>query len=377
MTAHERGIDPPQITLIGHPFAPTGRGEDVRCAFRALREAGARPRLLDLHGQYRPDGGAQAEFGDALAREPGRTNVFFINGDEIEGALSKLGGIPRDARNIVYPAWELPVFPEVWRKELARFDEVWAPSVFILRSLDGFAAAPVRLQNLPCEVRLGTMFARKHFGIPDSAYCFLFFFDLRSYAERKNPAAVVEAFRLLLAARPSADVCLAIKMNGSAADAEAAARIRSMASSAGPRVVLIDAAMSDDEVKSLVRCSDCFVSLHRSEGFGRGMAEAMFLGKPVVATAYSGNMDFMTADNSLPVPYDLIAVGEDQYPQWRDQVWADPSASEAAARMASLVDDPAWGRSIGRIARRDVAIKLGYLPTGVRYLEALGVDPTA
>ncbi|HJR74929.1 MAG TPA: glycosyltransferase family 4 protein [Luteimonas sp.] len=308
-----------------------------------------------------------------MSREPGRTNVFFVNGDEIEGALSKLGGMPRGARNIVYPAWELPAFPDVWRKELARFDEVWAPSVFVQRSLDGFVAAPVCLQNLPCEVGLGAMFARKHFGIPDSAYCFLFFFDLRSYAERKNPAAAIEAFRLLLAARPSADVCLAIKMNGSAADEEAAARIRLMASSAGPRVVLIDATMSDDEVKSLVRCSDCFLSLHRSEGFGRGMAEAMFLGKPVVATAYSGNMDFMRAGNSLPVPYDLIAVREGQYPEWRGQIWADPSVPEAAARMASLVDDPSWGRSLGRVARRDVALKLGYLPTGVRYLEAL--DP--
>lgn len=360
------------ITLVGHPFSPSGRGEDVRSAYRALQEVGIAARLLDLHGQVSPDRQARHEFGDALATQPSGLNLYFINGDEVEGALARLGGLPAHARNILYPAWELPTYPEKWHPWLALFDEIWAPSRFIARSLANFHARPVHLRSLPCQVRLTRLYDRRHFGIPDGAYCFLFFFDFKSFVCRKNPFAAIDAFCNVLQARPTADTRLIIKAHGASedADSEQVKQIRQLAN-IQPRVMLIEGTMSDEETKNLVRLADCFVSLHRAEGFGRGMAEAMSLAKPVIATAYSGNMDFMNPENAFCVDYALTAVREGEYPEWEGQSWADPDVDQAAQHMASLVDDPALGRSMGRAARRDALLSLGYLASGLRYRDAL------
>src|SRR5207302_10340562 len=95
------------------------------------------------------------------------------------------------------------------------------------------------------------------------------------------------------------------------------------------RLIVIDKLLTDNEVKNLVRCCDCFVSLHRSEGFGLGLITAMFLGKPVVATAYSANMDFMNEHNSCLVRYQLRSVPDGAYPFAKGQVWAEPDIDHA------------------------------------------------
>jgi len=115
-----------------------------------------------------------------------------------------------------------------------------------------------------------------------------------------------------------------------------------------------DREYSGVEIASLIHLCDCFVSLHRSEGFGRGPAEAMLLGKPVIATNYSGNTDFMTARNSLPVDYTLVPVGRDEYPGWQDQVWAEPSVVHAARHMHRVAGDRALAARLGRAGARDV-----------------------
>ena len=125
---------------------------------------------------------------------------------------------------------------------------------------------------------------------------------------RKNPWAAIDAFGRLTKARPSAPVHLVIKINNSSLDVSVLERVRRDTADLGDRVTVIDATMKDNEVKNLIRCCDCLLSLHRSEGFGRGPAEAMFFGRPVVATGWSGNMEYMNADVSFPVGYRLIPV---------------------------------------------------------------------
>lgn len=366
------------VCLVGHPFAPIGRGEDVRCSFRALRSVAARPALLDIYRHNTPDADAWQEFGGALRDEAGGINVFHLNGDEVDASLATLSGrIPAGAYNIVYPAWELSRYPQEWARQLDRFDEIWAPSRFILDALAPVVTRPLLHMPLACEVVLSSLRSRRYFGIPESAYAFLFFFDFRSYVSRKNPYAVIRAFEALCRARPMADTCLVVKVNGSEAAPRALAELRAAVAPLRGRVVLIEQSLSDNDTKNLVRLCDCFVSLHRSEGFGRGLAEAMYLGKPVVATAYSGNLDFMDADTALLVPYQLVPVGEGEYPHADGQAWAEADVERATAHMQSLLDDPAAGRVLGHRASLAVRAATGLRAAGLRYVARLDAVVTA
>jgi glycosyltransferase involved in cell wall biosynthesis len=362
----------PTPCLVGHPFAPIGRGEDVRCTFRALRSVAVRPSVLDLYRVYRPDPDVQDEFQPFLENRPGKINLFHLNGDEIEQALGVLGNtLPKDSINVVYPAWELSKYPSTWAEQLNRFDEVWAPTGFILDALRPSISKPMIHMPLACEVILSSFRSRRYFGIPESSYAFLFFFDFRSFSARKNPRAVIQAFEALRRARPTADACLVIKTHGSQAAPDALAELKEAIAPLRDRVVLIDQAMTDNDTKNLVRSCDAFVSLHRSEGFGRGLAEAMYLGKPVVATAYSGNMDFMDSDTAYLVGYDLIPLKAGDYPHGEGQEWADAHVNEATVHMISLVDHPEDGRSMGKRAARRIQNFCGYRAAGIRYRDRI------
>jgi glycosyltransferase involved in cell wall biosynthesis len=370
----QRTINGSNLALVGHPFAPIGMGEHVRCTFRALRAVGVRPGLVDVYGLNEPEPDASVELAPYLVPATRGINVFHINGDEVEQALATLAVRPgaAGAYNIVYPAWELARYPAEWARQLERFDEVWAPSRFIQEAVRSAVDRPVVHMPLACEVILSYFVGRRWFGIPEGAYAFLFFFDLRSYAARKNPQAVIEAFRCLLRESPFADCALVLKVNGAEAQPAELERLRSSLAELRERVVLIDRTLTDNEVKNLVRCCDAFVSLHRSEGFGRGLCEAMALGKPVIGTAYSGNMDFMSADTALLVDYRLVPVAPGQYPHWENQVWAEPDVHAAARLMARLLRDPAAGRRLGQRARIELMRHFSYRAAGVRYVERLG-----
>jgi glycosyltransferase involved in cell wall biosynthesis len=356
--------------LVGHPFAPIGMGEHIRSVYRSLRRVGLRTRLLDIYGMNEPESPMLAEMKSALTRDLGGVNVFHINGDEVAQVLSHLSLRP-DAYNIIYPAWELSRYPEEWARQLDRFDEIWAPSRFIEQSVAPAVQRPVIHMPLACEVLLSSFLGRRYFGIPEGAYAFLFFFDFRSYASRKNPEAVVECFQRLLIERPHTATSLVIKVHGAEHAPTEASRLAALLANTAGRAVVIDRTMTDNEVKNLVRCCDSFVSLHRSEGFGRGLAEAMYLGKPVIATAYSGNMDFTAEGNSFLVRYRSIEVPKGAYPFYGDQVWADPDLNEATRHMVCLVDNPNHGREIGRLASLGIRTAFSYRRAGLRYSERL------
>ncbi|WP_281852039.1 glycosyltransferase family 4 protein [Dyella sp. GSA-30] len=361
-------MDTQEIVLVGHPYAAIGCGESLRCSYRALRSVALRPGLLDVYGLNQPEEDAAREFGPAMTKRLGHINVFHLNADEVDGSLATMSSADLSrGYNILYPNWELSKFPNEWIPHLERFDEVWAPSQFIADSLEGRLSKPLHHMPVSCEVDLSSLLSRRYFGIPESAYTFLFFFDFRSYATRKNPQAVVTAFRRLMAARPTADCALVVKVNGSDRDPESMARLRNEVAMFHDRVILIDRTITDNEVKNLIRVCDSFVSLHRSEGFGRGLAEAMYLEKPLIATAYSGNMDFMDAQSALLVDFQLIPVQDGEYPKHDGQVWADADVEQAAQHMIRLVDDPAEGRAIGKRAGRMVRGTVGYRHVGMSY----------
>lgn len=359
-----------EVTLVGHPFAPIGMGQHLRSTYRSLGHAGIRARVRDVYGRNKKESAALEELGPALDEQLGLVNIFHINGDEVEEVLSCVNR-PNDSYNIVFPLWELSRYPVEWARQLDRFDEIWAPSLFVHEAIAAAAHRPVLHMPIACEVHLSSFLGRRYFGLPESPYLFLFSFDLRSYTSRKNPEAVIECFRRLKALRPGAAAALVIKMNGPDGATAEASRLSSLMAMTDGGVVLFNREMTDNEAKNLLRCSDCFVSLHRSEGYGLGLAESMYLGKPVIATAYSGNLDYMTAANSFLVKCDMVAVPQGAYPFWRDQVWAAPDLDEATSHMLRLVDDPDYGLAVGRRAGASIRATLNYDRVGLRYSERL------
>ena len=225
---------------------------------------------------------------------------------------------------------------------------------------------PVHHLPLATEVRALRPRGRRSFGIPEGAFVFLFFFDLTSFIERKNPFAALEAFRRLRARGPARDVRFVVKLNSARARPADRQRFLDFVAPFGDSVVLLDCTLPDAEVKALHMCADAFVSLHRAEGYGFGLAEAMFLGKPVVATGYSGNMDFMRPGNSFLISHRLVPVPEGAYPFWKGQLWAEPDVEEAAEAMWRLVQDPALGRRVGAEASRHIRTYFSCRAIGLR-----------
>jgi glycosyltransferase involved in cell wall biosynthesis len=270
----------------------------------------------------------------------------------------------------------LAKFPEEWRSSFEFVDEVWVASRFTYEAVAPAATKPVFLMPPALAVpRPKPGLTRADFGLPENKFMFHFSFDWRSYASRKNPFATVAAFRRAFPRR-AAPVCLVLKTIGSGWKPEErdalAEEVRR-----DPRILIIDRELDRPSVIALLALCDCFVSLHRSEGFGRGPAEAMLLGKPVIATDYSGTRDFITQDTALPVGCDMVSVGEKQYPGAEGQVWAEPDIREAAAAMRRIAGDPALADRLGRAARSRIRDLYDPSIVGPRYVERLRAIATA
>ncbi len=249
------------------------------------------------------------------------------------------GSRVRRRTNILRPFWELSKVPLRFAGSLSRFQEIWAPSEFVRAAFAEAVEAPVL--RIPVPVELGEIapVKRSSYGLPEGATLFLFAFDPCSFFVRKNPLAVVEAFRQAFGRRRD-DVGLVIKTLDAGPHAGVLKPLKA-AIGGDPRIHLIEGTVSRAEMNGLLAATDVFVSLHRSEGFGFGLAEAMLLGKPVIGTDYSGNTDFLTGETGYLVPYELVPVGAGEYPDHEGQVWAEPDIGVAARHMASIVYDPA------------------------------------
>jgi glycosyltransferase involved in cell wall biosynthesis len=364
-------LDSLPVTFIGHPFAPIGMGEQLRSHLAAAARVLIDWRVLDIFRYaQRNDEAHFALIGERERRDaPPGIRIFHINGDEVDAVVEALqahGSSFEDGYNIIVPAWELPFYPKQWAVRLARFDEVWALSDFVRESL-ATAGLPSQLIGQSVETEQGPLLPRRAFGIRESAFVLLHFFDLSSYASRKNPLAVLELFRRLRRDAPFVDVQLVLKVKDGEQDAAAwAAEI-----GADPQIRIIDTPLDTSGVRSLISTCDCFVSLHRSEGFGRGLGEAMALGRLALGTGWSGNVDFMTETNSLLVRSRLIPVGRDEYPHWQGQEWADPDLDHAAELLRPVLADPARGRAIAQRGQTDILRSYGDRAVGLRLLSRL------
>jgi glycosyltransferase involved in cell wall biosynthesis len=353
---------PFDITLIGYPLRATGRGEHLRSIFRALRSVGLEPKVVNLDSQLDEieDDAVRASLVSDVS--VGGIRLFHCNGDEADAAAAAIDQIGpgrfRSGYNVIHPAWELPRYPARWAHALDRYDEVWAPTKFVRDSLSACVTQPLHHVPDACQPQITAPLTRRDFGFAEDDYLVLSFFDYWSYVARKNPLATIEAFKAAAAARPGKRLRLVMKTSHGAGTL-AADEVRAAIAALGESAITIDRTMGDNEIKNLIAVCDCLLSMHRSEGFGRGPAEAMFLGKPVIATGWSGNMDYMTSRTSFPVGYRLIPVKEGEYIEGDGQEWADPDPAQATQALIALVDDPALGPRIGERAARHMRRSYG------------------
>jgi glycosyltransferase involved in cell wall biosynthesis len=357
-----------ELCLMGYPGLASGRAEDLRMTALALSRHGKRWAVLDrLSGAIATeDGGAAPELA-----EPPRVNLIHLNADTafFDHLLLREKGIEK-GYTIGYWAWELAKFPAEWTASVAFVDEIWVTSRFTYDAIAPASPKPVFLMPPavalpPPEPGLG----RADFGLPDDKFIFYFSFDLRSYGARKNPLAAVEAFRRAFPQR-AAPVILLLKTIGSEWLPDERHHLAE-AFQGDPRIVLIDGEFPRPHAIALLALTDCFVSLHRSEGFGRGPAEAMLFGKPVIVTDYSGTCDFATKETALLVDYKLVPVGAEEYPGADGQVWAEPDIEMAAAAMRKIAADSALARRLGNAGRRRIRELYNPVAVGKRYCKRL------
>lgn len=332
------------VNLVGYAFGQLGIGEDARMATRALLEAKVPVTMLNfLPGADIP----QNDYSMAShVSEQGAFafNIFCMTALENGRYYAEQGSRQFvDRYNIGYWPWELSRWPKQWESMIDLVDEVWVSTQHTLDALAPICAKPVLLMPMAVELGKVTAFssrkkARQNFDLPEKARLFCFSFDLNSSFHRKNPQACVDAF---LQAFPSdafaADkVGLVIKAHRPAKRHPAWEKLKTLAAK-DTRIHIIERTLPRPDLLALYQACDCFLSLHRAEGFGRGLAEALQLGMHVITTGYSGNVDFCQAPYADLVRYRLIKVKKGQYPYGEHQVWADVDVAHAAELMRNFV----------------------------------------
>ena len=342
------------VNVAGYLRSELGVGEAARAVVAGLDARGFP--LMPVHGGYVPhsrQGHAFAFVDPAVAPFP--VNLICVNADQLPAFITDAGPGFSDGRyTIGFWWWEVPTVPD---RSLAAFDlvdEVWVGSQHVAAALRPVSSVPVVKVRIPVTMPPIVPYSRAQLGLPDG-YLFLFMFDLHSVIERKNPVGVIEAFRKAFA--PGSGPSLVIKCINRESQPDEYDRLR-LAARGHPDIHIIDRYVSAQEKDAMVAAADCYVSLHRSEGFGLTPAEAMYLGKPVIATRYSGNLDYMTPDNSYLVNYKLRRIGRGNFPYPPDGEWADPDTEHAARLMREVVEDPLAAERRGRRAAAD--IRAGY-----------------
>jgi len=357
------------VNIAGFLTADLGVGESARCMVRAADAAGIPAALVPLKLHCKNRLGDQTYAARLQSANPHPVNVVHLDPPATRDLDYHHGrGFREGKYNIAYWAWELPEFPDAWIPNFGYFDEVWCPSEFVRAAIAHKSPLPVVTMPHAISFARPTGDHRARFGLPAGKFLFLCLYDLNSYSERKNPRGMIEAFRQSGLAGPNA--ALVVKVQNSAANAadfaELQAAVRDL-----PGTVLLTETLSREEIYQLEGACDCFVSLHRAEGFGRGLGEAMALGRLAMGTDWSGNTDFLNASNGLAVRSDLVALKDGDYPHWQGQSWAEPDVDHAYALLAPILKNPALGRAIARKGQSDVMLSHGNRAVGLRMLDRL------
>lgn len=357
-----REVAQPGVNMIGHFCYASGLRVSAESMIEAMGRVGVSASQRDVwtdakddprHADFRG-----MEYYDVTIVHT-QPEPFF---DEAYQRTHLFERSPRSYR-IGYWYWEFDSIPDAWVKHAEKVDEVWAATEFVARGLRDRLRIPVRtlfpgVKLAPYERR-----SKTHFGLSEQPFTFLFTFHMMSVMERKNPHGLIRAFKAAFGA--DENVRLVLKTSFGDRHPVQMQALRDDAA-AGANITVIDQVYSPDEVLSLMDSCDAYVSLHRSEGLGLTMAEAMLMGKPVIATNFSGNVDFMDESNSLLVPCKLVKLGKPIPPYDAKLEWAEPSVEHAAQLMRRVYDNQQWAREVGARGKASAEANLSLDAAGRR-----------
>lgn len=273
-----------------------------------------------------------------------------------------------DGYKIAIWYWELMEFPDEWENAFTLIDEIWAPTLFIQNALQKKAPCPVLY--MPPGIRrkqVSELYNRSYFGLPEEVFLYLNMFDSFSYSSRKNPKAAIDAFKKAFD-KDDMTVGFVIKLNN--ANKESIEEIKEFAGDY-KNIYIIAKTLDRDGVNALIMACNVIVSLHRSEGLGLLCEEAMYYGKAVIATNWSGNTDFMTEDCSCLVDYELKPIGKDIGPYKSWQKWAEANVDQAADYMKRLKNDSDYYWEIAKNAEKYIKSKFSPEVCGMRMYKRL------
>jgi glycosyltransferase involved in cell wall biosynthesis/SAM-dependent methyltransferase len=360
------GTGPLGVNIAGYFGSVLGVGEAARQVAGALEATGTRVSMQNLVASHSLQDDELVRGAGEQGRFP--INLICVNADALPAFADDAGpGFFAGRYSIGLWWWEVSTFPERWLSSFGHVDEVWAGSRHVADALAKVSPVPVIHITQPVLIEDPPPAERAALGLP-AGFLFEFSFDYESVFERKNPLAVIEAFGRAFG--PGAGASLVIKSINHEHDEANHARLQAAAAQ-HPDVHLIDRYVSRVERDQLTAACDCYVSLHRSEGFGFTVAEAMALGRPAIATGYSGTLDFMTPENSYFVDYELVAIGEGAEPYPPDGEWAQPSVEHAAQLMRHVFEHRDEARARGERARHDIRTRHSLAAAGKVMTERL------
>lgn len=354
-----RELAGPGVNLIGHFAHPSGLRVSIRALAKGLRSQGLQLSLRDVRTDVSDEEdrlryAGMEDFDVTIIHT--QPTPYFSRAYELCGLHARQ---PRPYR-IAYWYWEFDAIPDSWLETIGDIDEVWTATEFIARGLREKLPLPVRTIFPGVELEPYARKERSDFGLPDDHFVFLFVFHMNSVMERKNPLGLIDAFKAAFRAEDRAT--LVIKTMFGEHQPSHMKALRDAA--AGCNVVILNEVYDTETLHALMEACDAYVSLHRSEGLGLTMAEAMLMAKPVIATRYSGNVDFMDDDNSLLVPCEMVTLGRDIDLYDARLCWAEPSLSRAAEFMRELFDDRDWAKALGERAQADARSRLSVEAAG-------------
>lgn len=336
----------PPLIVAGALRTASGLGHSARLCLQALREAGVPAVALDITAALRQEAGLPPPGGNTEVLEGPGTVVLHVNAPLTGLALLAIGRRRVAEKRIVgYWAWELPKVPPEWRLGIRLVHEIWVPSTFTAAAIAPIAdGRPVHVVPHPVALGARKPPAPRAAGAPFTVLTML---DAQSSIARKNPEGAIEAFRRAFGDDPAAR--LLVKTQHLARVPDLAARIFALAQA--PNITLLDATLDEAGLDSLYAQADVLLSLHRAEGFGLTLAEAMRRGLPVVATGWSGNADFLTGEVGVPVPWRMVPATDPQRTYHHPTLgWAEPDLDAAALALRALRGDPDRRARLGAAA---------------------------
>lgn len=359
------------INLAGFVKGEFGLGQASRANIQSLKAMDVPLVLNNIDSDWHRNLDSSYSTDHFTVDNPYPINFVNVNAEHIPELLRYLGdGYFENKYNIGFWSWELPKYPEHLRFAFDYFNEIWTPSNHSAEAIEEVSPIPVLKMMHSIDLPIPSI-QRNQLGLVEDKFIFLFMFDFHSTFIRKNPLAVIDAFEKAFSSSRD-EVTLVIKYSNAHKYPEQREQLQ-LAARKNPKIQLIDGHLTREEVNALVYNCDCYVSLHRAEGFGLTMAEAMYYGKPVIATGYSANTEFMNVGNSFLVKYDIVDITGGEQLYQKGNYWAEPDVNHAAALMHYVFHNYQQAQKVGIRASCDVRTMLKPKVIGEKMIKRLNL----